>query len=401
MKIAVVVPNYPPTICGVGDYTYHKIQEFLKVGIEVHVICSADQKPEPAAQPLVYPMIKVWNSTGFKLVLDKLEELKPDWVIVEYVPHGFEPHGLPIAVLGFYKGLTRRKYNILTVFHEVRVRPGNKLSSRFISAVETYLARKITEYSTKVVTSIDFYADLLRGSNNNLRKIGNLPKIVANASKINVVPIGTGIMPIKTNATIAESFKKRFNIPSNAPVIVTFGNRNVTEYLAAFDKLNQDIPNFIWLLCGKTSTPTDVLESRPYLRNTGKLPAEDIYYALSLGDIAFLPEPVNARFEGGSSNKSTALACVFSLGVPIVGIKGDMNNALLKDNENILLANLNEPNSLYQTLKNVLNTEGSSEQFGRNAYATYQNALSWEVIGQQFLGLMDVQAYQTKLSRCP
>ena len=392
MKIAVVVPNYPPTICGVGDYTYHKIQEFLKAGIEVHVICSVDQKPELAAQPVIYPMIKVWNATGFKSVLDKLDDIKPDWVIVEYVPHGFEPHGLPIAVLGFYKGLTRRKYNILTVFHEVRVRPGNKLSSRFISAVETYLARKIVQYSTKVVTSIDFYADLLRGGNN-LRKISNLPKI-------SVIPIGTGIMPIATNATIKENFKKRFNIPSNAPIIVTFGNRNVTEYLAAFDKLNQDIHNFIWLLCGKTSTPMEVLESRSYLRNTGKLSAEDIYHALSLGNIAFLPEPVNAQLEGGSSNKSTALACVFSLGVPIVGIKGDMNNALLKDNDNILLANLNEPDSLYKALKNALNTEGSSDvgfgmsDLGRNAYATYQNTLSWEVIGQQFLGLMDVQKYQ-------
>ena len=386
MKIVVIVPNYPPTICGVGDYTYHKIQEFLKVGIEVHVICSAGQTPEPAVQPVIYPMIKVWNSTGFKLVLDKLEAIKPDWVIVEYVPHGFEPHGLPIAVLGFYKELTRRKYNVLTMFHEVRVRPSNKLSSRFISAVETYLAQKITQYSTKVVTSIDFYADLLRGPHN--------------VSKINVVPIGTGIMPIATNATIKENFKKRFNIPSNAPIIVTFGNRNVTEYLAAFDKLNQDIPNFIWLLCGKTSTPPTVLESRPYLRNTGKLSAEDIYYALSLGDIAFLPEPVNAQLEGGSSNKSTALACVFSLGVPIVGIKGDMNNALLKDNDNILLANLNEPDSLYKALKNALNTEGSSDvgfglsDLGRNAYTTYQNALSWEVIGQQFLGLMNIQKYQ-------
>ena len=388
MKIAIIVPNYPPTICGVGDYTYHKIQEFLKVGIEVHVICSAGQKPEPAAQPIIYPMIKVWNVKGFKVVLNKLDAIKPDWVIVEYVPHGFEPHGLPIAVLGFYKKLTHQNYKILTVFHEVRVRPSNKLSSRFISAVETYLARKIVEYSTKVVTSIDFYADLLRGPHENLETIPNI-------SKINVIPIGTGIVPIETNTTISESFKKHFNIPSNAPVIVTFGNRNITEYLEAFDKLSQDIPNFIWLLCGKTSTPMNVLESRSYLRNTGKLSAKDIYYALSIGNIAFLPEPVNTQFEGGSSNKSTALACVFSLGVPIVGIKGDMNNVLLRDKENILLVNLNEPNNLYESLKNALDTEGSSKQLGRNAYATYQNALSWNVIGQQFLELIDVQTYNS------
>lgn len=385
MKIAIIVPNYPPTICGVGDYTHHKIQEFLKAGIEVHVICSADQKPEPVAKPFIYPMIEVWNAKGFKAVLDKLDGIKPDWVIVAYVPHGFEPHGLPIAVLGFYKKMSNEGYKILTVFHEVRVRPGNKLSSRFISAVETYLARKIVEYSTKAVTSIDFYANLLRG--------------LQNDSKVHVIPIGTGIMPIETNATIAESFRKRFNIPSNAPVIVTFGNRNVTEYLGAFDKLVEDMPNFIWLLCGKTSTPTDVLESRPYLRNTGKLSAEDIYHALSLGNIAFLPEPVNAKMEGGSSNKSTALACVFSLGVPIVGIKGDMNNALLKDNDNILLTNLNETDALYNSLKNALNTEGSCEQLGRNAYALYETALAWDVIGRQFLALMNVQAYQLTIVR--
>lgn len=384
MKVAIIVPNYPPTICGVGDYTYHKIQELLKAGLEVHVICSADQKPAVVEQPFIYPMIETWNKRGFQAVLDKLATIQPDWVIVEYVPHGFEPHGLPIAVLGFYRALTNRKYQILTVFHEVRVRPGNKLSSRFISAVETYLARKIVQHSTKVVTSIDFYADLLRGphAKNQLSKINE---------KINVVPIGTGIMPIETDEKVDEIFKKRFNIPSNVPIIVTFGNRNVEEYLTAFDKLNKDIPDFIWLLCGKTSTAKDVLDSRSYLRNTGKMSAEDIYHALNLGNIAFLPEPVNTAMEGGSSNKSTALACVFSLGIPIVGIKGDMNNALLKDNDTILLPNLNEPDALYHALKTALNTEGStSARLGRNAYELYETALSWQVIGKQFLTLMNV-----------
>ena len=386
MTVAIIVPNYPPTICGVGDYTYLLIQELLKADLEVHVICSADQKPEPADKPFVYPIVEKWNKQGFQTALDKLETIQPDWVMVQYVPHGYDPRGLPIAILRFYKALTKKAYQVLTMFHEVRVRPGHKLSSRFISAVETYIAHQITRHSKQTVTSIDFYADLLRGS--------------LTRGKIHILPIGTGIEPIAKNVLIQKELKERFDMPPNAPVVVTFGNRDVSEYIGAFDLLQKDYPDLIWLLCGKTSTPKAVLDSRPYFRVTGRLSAEDIYHALSLGDVAFLPEPVNARMEGGSSNKSTALACVFSLGVPVIGIKGDMNNTLLKHNVNIVLVHVFEEDSLYNALKKGLNTEGG-QKLGQGARHFYDTALSWDVLGKKFMDLMGIDANFGELSKLP
>jgi glycosyltransferase involved in cell wall biosynthesis len=384
MTVALITPNYPPTICGVGDHTLQLVRALLKAGIETHVICSANQQPEPVVQPKIYPIIEEWNKKGFKTTLEKLETLQPDWVIVQYVPHGFNPKGLPFAILGFYEALTEKKYSVLTVFHEVRVRPGNKLSTRFISAVETYIARKLTLKSKKVVTSIDFYVDLLRGGRKDL--------------PINIVPIGSGIEPIETSPAVKRVLRKRFDIPLSVPVIVTFGNRNIEIYLEAFDKLAQDVPDFVWLLCGKTSTPPSVLKSRAYIRHTGEMSATDIYQALSLGDVAFLPEPVSPKMEGGSSNKSTALACGFSLGIPVIGIKGDMNNSLLKHDENILLVDIYQPDDLYKSLKKGLDTEESRQRLGQGAADLYNTALAWDVVGKQYLTLMDIPIRYNELT---
>ena len=384
MTVAIITANYPPTICGVGDHTLQLVQALLKAGVETHIICGAHQKPELVVEPKIYPIIEEWNKKGFKTTIEKLEKIQPDWVVVQYEPHGYNPKGLPFAILGFYEALTKKKYSVLTVFHEVRVRPGNKLSTRFISAVETYIARQLTLKSTKVATSIDFYVDLLRGGRKDL--------------PINIVPIGSGIEPVETSSAIKFALKKRYDIPQNVPVIVTFGNRNIEIYLADFDKLAQDMPDFIWLLCGKTSTSPSVLKSRPYIRHTGEMSATDIYQALSLGDVAFLPEPVSPKMEGGSSNKSTALACGFSLGIPIVGIKGDMNNSLLKHDENILLVDMYQPNDLYKSLKICLDTEGSRQRLGQGAADLYNTALAWNIVGKQYLSLMGIHIKYRELT---
>lgn len=375
MTVAIINPHYPPTICGVGDHTFHLIQSMLAAGIETHLICSKNQQPEPVEKPRIYPIIERWNRRGFKTVLNKLATIKPDWVLVQYVPHGYDPRGLPLAILRFYSALSCEKYQILTIFHEVCVRSGHRLSSSFISAVEKYIARQLTKQSTKIATSIDFYADILRGPQKNI--------------DVHIVPIGSGITPVETPVDVKKALEIRYNISENANVIVTFGNRNIADYLDAFDCLATEFSNIVWLLCGKNSTATDLTDGRFYIRRTGELSPSTLYQSLSLGNIAFLPEPVNAQMQGGSSNKSTALATVFSLGIPVIGVKGDLNNALLRDKENILLPNLNDPDALYNALKYCLNTEGASEKLGRAAREFYETHLAWNVVGKQYLKLLN------------
>jgi glycosyltransferase involved in cell wall biosynthesis len=392
MTVAIITSNYPPTICGVGDHTHHLVQALLKADVKTHVICKADQKPLATGTAQIHPIVDTWNRAGYQTALAALATIEPDWVVVQYVPHGFDPRGLPFGILGFYRQLSRRHYPILTVFHEVRVRPELKPATLFISAVETYIARQLVLQSRKVTASIDFYTDLLKNKPFPLaRGSKGVSETSGHRSKIHIVPIGSGIPPVEATQQEKAQLRQRFDIPPTARLIATFGNRDISAYLPDFDKLAQKMPDMIWLLCGKNKTPQATIKSRPYLRHTGEMPAEDLYKTLSLSEIVFLPEPVNSKFQGGSCNKSTALATALSLGVPVVGVKGDLNNALLKHDKNILLVNLNEPMALYETLKYCLDTEGVSKRLGAGAKDLFDTALDWTVVGKQYLGLMNLK----------
>lgn len=382
LKIVFLTRNYPPTICGVGDHTAHLSQEMTKHGAEVHIICSADQKVLQQADLHVHPIVKTWNREGKQTIMQCIQSIQPDWFIVQYVPHAYHPKGLPFFLVSLYRAVAKQGVSILTVFHEVKIRPEHALKTQIISFLQGYIAEKLANLSTKLVTSIDFYDD-------NLKRIPRQKKAI--------VPIASNILPIGVNATLKQNLKERYHINAGAKVICTFGDRNVKAYLPVFDRLIEDYPNLIWLLCGKNSTPSVILKSRSYIRYVGEMSAADIYQHLSLGDVFFMPDPVTEEGQGGACNKSGSLACAMSLGIPLVGSKGDMNNQLLINGQNILLTDIRDSTAVYESLKSCLDSEVLSAQLGKNAHQFYQQHLTWAVTAEQFLKLMYPSVYQLKI----
>ncbi len=373
MTIVFITQNQPPTFCGIGDYTANLAEACQKLGIDTHIICNADQ--QTGATPVkVYPIVKNWNNTGYNAVLKQLDAIRPDWVLMQYVPHGFNPKGLPLTLPLLYDKLTAKGYPILTFFHEFYTRMGNNWKLKLAAAVQKFLAKQIVNKSQKAATSIDLYANMLNK--------------MTQSDKVTLMPIGSNILPHEATPSVKSALKARWNIPNDAPIIATFGNRNITDFLPDFDQLAKEIPNIIWLICGKTSTPLTTLESRKYIRYAGAMSAFDIYNHLQLANVYFSPDFVYPTGEGGSCNKSTALACGFSLGVPVVGIKGDMNNTLLKHGENILLADANQPLDVFKALKTCLESTTYAQILGNNAQALYHNELRWTTLAAKHLALM-------------
>lgn len=381
MKVVFLTRNYPPTICGVGDHTYHLATEMLSKGIKTHVICSADQIVQ-SNDISVYPIVKEWNTEGVGLVVDVLKKIQPHWLIVQYVPHAYHPKGLPFALLSLYRAVSQLNVSILTVFHEVKIRPERAIKTRLISFLQGQLAYKLSNRSSKVVTSIDFY-------DNNLKKLS--------ADKKTIIPIASNILPIEVSLDVKQNLKEKYKISPDAKVICTFGDRNVSDYVPAFDRLLEDYPNLVWLICGKNKTPSVIWRSRSYFRYVGAMPTEQIYQHLSLGDVFFMPDFVSEEGQGGTCNKSGSLACAMSLGIPIVGSKGDMNNKLLIDGYNILLTDIRNPLAVYDALKLCLETQGLSTYLGHNARQFYEQSLTWTASAEQFLALMDPSVKRVKI----
>jgi glycosyltransferase involved in cell wall biosynthesis len=374
MKILFITPNYPPTFCGVGDYNYHLAQEMARRGIEIHVICSANQKAESGLET-VYPLIKRWNREGVRHAEKIIQEVQPDWVVIQMIAYGYQPKGLPFTMLSLYSRLKKAGVKVATTFHEIRIKPEGSIKKWAVGQLQTYIAHRMRDMSDKVITSIDLYAAML-----------NAP-----SDKLSMIPIGSNIPPIDVSIEEIAALKRKHNINNTATIICTFGNRDITPYLPAFDKLVQYRPDTIWLISGRVHTPAEVLKSRDYIRYVGALPAEDIYRHLVLGDIFFMPDPVNEKGEGGTSNKSTSLACACSLNIPIVATKGDLNNALLVQGEKLLLVDINNTDVLYNTFKICLDQPDLCVKLGNNAYEFYQKHLSWTVLTDKFLGALAIE----------
>ena len=375
MKIVFLTRHFPPTICGVGDHTYHLAQQMQQQGLKVSIICFSDQKPVELDGIDVFPIVKRWNRGGVLAVVNKVKMLQPDWFISQYVPHGFQSKGLPLASLLLYRQLNQLNVPILTIFHEVKIRPENALKTQIYSFIQAKIADSLAEKSTKIVTSIDFYADYLKRF----------------ADKITVLPIASNILPIDVSEDVKQQLRNKYGISKATKVVCTFGDRDITHYLPAFDRLTNDYPNFVWLLCGKNSTPSVIIGSRPYIRYVGKMSAENIYQHLSLGDVFFMPDDINADGEGGTSNKSGSLATAFSLGIPIVATKGDLNNALLVDGQNILLTDIRHQTALYEALKSCFDSPTLALKLGNNARQLHDKTLTWERSAAQLLESMGVK----------
>ncbi len=83
MKICFVVGAFPLMKCGVGDYCKKIAEELTKKGNEVYIITS--KKASNKSNILnIYNIIEKWDNSAIQKILDKLQEIKPDIVNIQY-----------------------------------------------------------------------------------------------------------------------------------------------------------------------------------------------------------------------------------------------------------------------------------------------------------------------------
>ncbi len=374
MKTVFVTPNYPPTICGIGDHTSLLARELAGLGHESHIVCSTNQTRATGENGIfVHPVATGWGRAGADAFAEVLDEVRPDRVVMQYTPHGFHMKGLPFGLWFWYRAMRRRGIPAVTFFHEVKIRPWDGRRNAVASFLQDRIADRLARASVRTATSIDIYAGYLK-------KWGH---------ETALVPIGSNVPRAEATGEQLHDLRKSLSIAAGGPVVATFGNRDVVPYLPAFDRLAAEFPDLTWLLCGKNPTRKDVLSSRPYFRVVGELPSAALYRHLLLGDVFFSPDLVGRRGDGGTCNKSSALACGLSLGIPVVGARGDMNNALLRHGENILLVDLLDERELAETFRGLFLNKERAAALGLAARKLHDEHLAWPISAQKMLAVLD------------
>ena len=367
MKIAFLCNQFPPAKDGVGDYTYQLARALLGHGISVHVICTGQPKSSPGIT--LHPISGEWGPKSISTVLDILIQIKADWLCIQYVPYGFHRRGLPFFLPKLVRVVRQTGIQVSVTFHEVQVRLQG-LQGTILGILQRLIARNLCQMADRCFTSIEFYRDLLSP----FRK------------DIYVLPIGSNII----RATLSEADRQNLRqklFPDTDWVVSTFGRRDLASLHLALEQLTAAGHSIGLLVCGQTEQDNypDYAYPRYY---TGYLPAAEIGAFLQCSDLFVLPDYVDAKGQGGSCNKSGSLAAAYAAGLPVIGIFGDMNSALLLHQENIWMTENTSAANLSVSIRHILQNASLQEYLRHGSRQLYQQRLHWEKISTKYLYLL-------------
>jgi hypothetical protein len=158
-----IVPELPPTLGGIGDYSFVLAKELDRRGVVTTFVIPDRQhrmqleraRDLPAAAP-VPPRPQA--------LAQRLDDLRPDAVLLHYSGYGFADRGAPVWLI---QGLRRWKARALgrrlvVMFHELWAFGPPWRSSCWLSPLQRALAGAVLGLADAFLTSTAFYEALLR-----------------------------------------------------------------------------------------------------------------------------------------------------------------------------------------------------------------------------------------------
>lgn len=272
MLVLSIVPRLPPAVDGVGDYALKLAHQlFQEFDIKTHFATSdVTQIAENQADVLAVNQLNAHTAAS---LLALLQDSKTTVVLLHYVSYGYAKRGCPTWLI---EGLENWKaknpeVRLVTMFHEVYASGPPWTSAFWLSSLQRNLATRLAKLSDRILTSKQFYAELL---------CELAPK---HYSQIPVLPIFS---------TVGEP-KRVLQLAKRSPQLVVFGGR------ASRLRVYQDSTDILIKVC-QTLDIKKVLDIGPptglnlsFIKEVsvverGTLPVEEISYILSHSLAGFL-----------------------------------------------------------------------------------------------------------------
>ncbi len=380
MKLLFIADNFPPVVDGVGDYTYHAGKQLAKAGHTVYVICSRKEEIRRFAleEPLlkVLPLISNWDRTAIVTITKLLDEIKPDWVIPQYVPYSYNYYGLPFWFCLLLARLKLKGYRVAVTCHEIFIDLEWKSAKYWPVAVgQRVIAYAIGALADRVIVSIA----------RTRRQLGLL------RGKITRIPIGSNIVPVTLSPLRLFELKRQY-APDGEFLFVSFGIRDQEAAVKVIDDLVKEGLPVKLLLLGNLSGAAiqrlnlqigDLgLENRVVV--TGYLPSDRLFEVLSCGNAFILLE----EKRGGLTTKSGSLAAAYAAGLPVIGTAGHMTDDFFRNGVNALLAREGDYQTTLENARKIVQDEALRKKLQAGTAETYSNRLSWEKIAENYQAIL-------------
>jgi glycosyltransferase involved in cell wall biosynthesis len=349
--LAILSNNFPPTIDGVGDYSFILSKKLEESGCEIFIISKVNMSAQ--YKPSKFLGIKNgWRSfSTYSQIRQFLKSKNIQKLSVQYVPYAFSRIGLPF---GFVLGMIYLKlmgFQIYTTFHEISIYKSNtSFRNKFIGKSQIFLANLLHRFSTKSLVSIQYNFDLLKSKN----KIF-FSRIPSNINKSEFIPK-----------------EKSYDV-------AIFGIRNYQIFKSFLDSN----PNYSIVIIGKCPKECTNLvnkDTHPNIHLTGMLENSQISKFLSLSRIGLVID------KGGVSTKSGTIAAYFQHHLPVVGENGHLTDSFFTDGQNVDF--YSDIDGLNKCVSTLITDEKYYQTRKEQTIKTYENSLSKEVLLKNYLSLL-------------
>jgi hypothetical protein len=200
-----IVPRLPPNIDGVGDYALNLARQLYKNSSIQTKFIVGDPLWSGLSEIDGFPVSKIQERTTAAL-LDVLEEDCSIPILLHYVGYGYATRGCPSWLV---QGINQRrtsypKQRIVTMFHEVYGSGPPWTSTFWLLPLQKNLVSRLLAISDKVITSNDYYTDLLTQID------------ISKSNNIIAMPVFSSIGEPKVILPLSQRSKR----------LVVFGHRN-------------------------------------------------------------------------------------------------------------------------------------------------------------------------------
>ncbi len=196
------ISSYPPTVCGIGDYTESLVKELINLYGDIYIDVIAEHEAKSSSKRIkVYPVFDRKNYNG-REIINTLQILKPDII---HIQHSFGIFGADDRLLNIIKFSKKLNSRIVVTFHTVHTRETVDFE------VKGY---DIEEYN-RIISS---YADHIIVHTNSMKHV--LMRQGIPEDKISVIRLGA----FKFTSDIdLEQARSLLNLPLNIKLIVVPG----------------------------------------------------------------------------------------------------------------------------------------------------------------------------------
>ncbi len=200
MKLCYI-SSYPPTICGIGDYTESLAKELIKLDptIEIHVIAEYEAKSS-IERIKVHPTFDRKSYTSQEII-EAIRKIKPE---IAHLQHSFGIFGADQRAISILEALRKLGSKVIVTFHTVHSR----------ETVDFKVAGYDIEDYNRIISS---YAHHIIVHTNSMKQV--LARQGVNKDKISMIRIGA----FKFGHVSRKDARRKLEIPENAKVMLAPG----------------------------------------------------------------------------------------------------------------------------------------------------------------------------------